>query len=97
MSEPLLEARGLVKSFGRVHALRGADFLVNRGEVVALIGDNGLGTIGDSPSYGGLSPVVKQSELPEQPCWHANGRVVGITPAAKAVSRRLRRDSRRPA
>jgi simple sugar transport system ATP-binding protein len=33
----------LVKSFGRVHALRGADFTVNRSEVVALIGDNGAG------------------------------------------------------
>ena len=43
MSETLLEARGLVKSFGRVHALRGADFTVNRSEVVALIGDNGAG------------------------------------------------------
>jgi simple sugar transport system ATP-binding protein len=43
VSEPLLEARGIVKSFGRVNALRGADFTVNRGEVVALIGDNGAG------------------------------------------------------
>jgi simple sugar transport system ATP-binding protein len=43
VSETLLEARGLVKSFGRVHALRGADFTVNRAEVVALIGDNGAG------------------------------------------------------
>jgi simple sugar transport system ATP-binding protein len=43
VSEPLLEARGIVKSFGRVHALRGADFTVNRAEVVALIGDNGAG------------------------------------------------------
>ena len=39
----LLEARGIVKHFGRVHALRGADFTVNAGEVVALIGDNGAG------------------------------------------------------
>src|SRR3954465_12327900 len=43
MAEPLLEARGIVKSFGRVRALRGADFTVNAGEVVALIGDNGAG------------------------------------------------------
>ena len=43
VSEPLLEARGIVKSFGRVHALRGADFTVNPAEVVALIGDNGAG------------------------------------------------------
>ena len=41
--EPLLEARGIVKSFGRVRALRGADFTAYRGEVVALIGDNGAG------------------------------------------------------
>ena len=40
---PLLEAKGIVKHFGRVHALRGADFTVNTGEVVALIGDNGAG------------------------------------------------------
>ncbi len=43
VTQPLLEARGIVKSFGRVHALRGADFTVNRAEVVALIGDNGAG------------------------------------------------------
>jgi simple sugar transport system ATP-binding protein len=43
VTEPLLEARGIVKSFGRVHALRGADFSVYPGEVVALIGDNGAG------------------------------------------------------
>jgi simple sugar transport system ATP-binding protein len=43
MTEPVLEARGIVKRFGHVEALRGADFTVNRGEVVALIGDNGAG------------------------------------------------------
>jgi simple sugar transport system ATP-binding protein len=43
MAEPLLEARGIVKSFGRVRALRGASFTVNPAEVVALIGDNGAG------------------------------------------------------
>jgi simple sugar transport system ATP-binding protein len=42
-SEPLLEARSLVKAFGRVQALRGASFTVYPGEVVALIGDNGAG------------------------------------------------------
>src|SRR3954471_15699244 len=38
---PLLEARGVVKRYGHVTALSGADFTVNPGEVVRLIGDNG--------------------------------------------------------
>ncbi|HEY1822964.1 MAG TPA: ATP-binding cassette domain-containing protein [Trebonia sp.] len=40
---PLLEATGLVKQYGHVEALRGADFTVYSGEVVALVGDNGAG------------------------------------------------------
>jgi simple sugar transport system ATP-binding protein len=40
---PVLEARGIVKSFGKVQALRGANFEVRRHEVVALVGDNGAG------------------------------------------------------
>jgi len=42
-STPILEARGLTRSFGAVRALDGADFDVHAGEVVALIGDNGAG------------------------------------------------------
>jgi simple sugar transport system ATP-binding protein len=41
--QPLLEARKIVKSFGRVQALTGANFTVFPGEVVALVGDNGAG------------------------------------------------------
>jgi simple sugar transport system ATP-binding protein len=43
VTEPLLQARGIVKNYGGVQALRGADFAVHAGEVVALIGDNGAG------------------------------------------------------
>lgn len=43
MTEPLLDARGLWKTYGQVEALRGAGFTVYPGEVVALIGDNGAG------------------------------------------------------
>ena len=39
----VLEARGLVKHYGSVEALRGASFSARAGEVVALIGDNGAG------------------------------------------------------
>ena len=40
---PVLEGRGLVKTFGSVNALQGADFIVDAGTVTALIGDNGAG------------------------------------------------------
>jgi simple sugar transport system ATP-binding protein len=40
---PLLEAVGLMKAYGHVRALAGADFEVYGGEVVALVGDNGAG------------------------------------------------------
>lgn len=41
--ENVLEARGVVKRFGRIEALRGTNFEVRPGEVVALLGDNGAG------------------------------------------------------
>jgi D-xylose transport system ATP-binding protein len=40
---PLLELRGVFKSFGSVQALTDVDFEVRRGEVMALVGDNGAG------------------------------------------------------
>ena len=40
---PLLEVRGIEKSFPGVRALRGVDFTLQRGEVVALVGENGAG------------------------------------------------------
>jgi fructose transport system ATP-binding protein len=40
---PILTARGLVKRYGRVTALDRADFDLNHGEILAVIGDNGAG------------------------------------------------------
>jgi D-xylose transport system ATP-binding protein len=41
--EPLLELRGVQKTFGAVHVLRGVDLTVRPGRVTALVGDNGAG------------------------------------------------------
>lgn len=41
--QPVLEARGLVKRYGQVTALDGADFELLPGEILAVIGDNGAG------------------------------------------------------
>jgi D-xylose transport system ATP-binding protein len=43
VAEPLLEIRGLNKSFGPVHVLHDVDFAVYPGQVTALVGDNGAG------------------------------------------------------
>jgi fructose transport system ATP-binding protein len=41
--QPVLEARSLVKTFGRVVGLDGVDLKLYPGEVLAIIGDNGAG------------------------------------------------------
>jgi branched-chain amino acid transport system ATP-binding protein len=43
VSEPVLEVRGLAKSFGGVQAVAGVDLSMPRGEIRALIGPNGAG------------------------------------------------------
>lgn len=43
MTAPLLEVRGIRKSFGHVKAVRDGSLIVNAGEVVAVVGDNGAG------------------------------------------------------
>ncbi|MGF1627400.1 MAG: ATP-binding cassette domain-containing protein [Alphaproteobacteria bacterium] len=40
---PLLQVEGLRKSFGGVHAVEDVNFDIERGEVLALVGDNGAG------------------------------------------------------
>ena len=41
--QPILQARGLVKRYGRVTALDHADFDLMPGEILGVIGDNGAG------------------------------------------------------
>lgn len=41
--ETILETRGLTKHYGGVHALTDADFVLHKGEHVAIMGDNGAG------------------------------------------------------
>ncbi len=41
--KPLVEARGVAKSFGRIVALSNVSFQLGRAEVLGLLGDNGAG------------------------------------------------------
>ena len=43
MTQPILEAKGLTKRYGKVTALDNCDFELMPGEVLGLIGDNGAG------------------------------------------------------
>lgn len=43
MSDIILETKGLTKHYGGVHALEDANFLIRKGEHVAIMGDNGAG------------------------------------------------------
>ena len=43
MSDIILETKGLTKHYGGVHALNDANFVLRKGEHVAIMGDNGAG------------------------------------------------------
>jgi D-xylose transport system ATP-binding protein len=54
---PLLELRGVYKSFGSVQALTDVDFEVRAGEVMALVGDNGAGKSTLIKCVAGIHPM----------------------------------------
>ena len=55
--EPILELRGVNKSFGVVHVLHDVDFQVYPGEVTALVGDNGAGKSTLVKAIAGIYPI----------------------------------------
>jgi fructose transport system ATP-binding protein len=62
-----MQAKGLVKRYGQVTALDGADFELRAGEILAVIGDNGAGK----------SSLIKACRAPPFPtkarsCWTAS-------------------------
>lgn len=54
---PLLAVRGLQKRYGAVTALRDVNFTVRRGEVTALLGDNGAGKSTTIKAIAGVAPI----------------------------------------
>ncbi len=57
MTEPILQLRGVDKSFGPVQVLHGVDFTVRAGEVTALVGDNGAGKTTLIKCVAGIHPT----------------------------------------
>ena len=40
---PMIEMRGITKRFGKVVANENVDFIVNKGEILSVLGENGSG------------------------------------------------------
>lgn len=60
-SVPVIELKGVEKSFGAVDVLKGVDFAVEAGKVTALVGDNGAGKSTLIKGLAGIQPYDKGS------------------------------------
>ena len=67
--KPILQARGLVKRYGNVTAIDGADFDLYEGEILAVIGDNGAGK-------SSLIKALSGATIPDQGEIRLDGEVV---------------------
>ncbi len=57
MADPFLKVSGLRGGYGAVEVLRGVDFDIEAGEIVALLGSNGVGKTTLSSILTGLNPA----------------------------------------
>jgi D-xylose transport system ATP-binding protein len=57
MTDPILQLRGVNKSFGAVQVLHDVDLTVRAGEVTALVGDNGAGKSTLVKCVAGIHPI----------------------------------------
>jgi branched-chain amino acid transport system ATP-binding protein len=57
MAEPLLSVRGLVAGYGETEVLRGVDMDVADGEIVAVLGSNGVGKTTLNMALSGVLPI----------------------------------------
>ena len=73
---PLLEARNLVKNFGARRVVDGANFSVEPGEIVGLLGRNGAGK---TTSF--RMAIGMLDALPESPARVALADLVEFTPS----------------
>jgi branched-chain amino acid transport system ATP-binding protein len=81
--EALLEVRGLSISYGSIKAVKGIDLIVNKGEVVCLIGANGAGKTTLVKAIAGLLSVSGGSV-------HFSGQSVTRKPAFEIARSGLR-------
>jgi len=78
MTTPLLEMRGIVKSFPGVRALSGVDLKLNAGEVLALMGENGAGKSTLIKTLGG-------AHQPDSGTIAIDGKIVSLSSPTAAI------------
>jgi branched-chain amino acid transport system ATP-binding protein len=76
----MLEMRGVHTYYGKIHALHGVDIVVNKGEIVTLIGSNGAGKTTTLKTISGLLHPQAGQVLFE-------GKDITKTPAHQLVTR----------
>ena len=81
---PLIEARGVVKSFGPTPALRGATVAARAGEIVAVMGPSGSGKSTLLHCLAGIL-VPEAGEV-----WFSGQRIDGLGESARSALRRER-------
>ena len=67
----VMQAKGLVKRYGQVTALDGADFELRAGEILAVIGDNGAGK-------SSLIKCLSGATIPDEGEIHLDGKVINF-------------------
>ena len=89
--QPLvMQARGLIKRYGQVTALDGADFELRAGEILAVIGDNGAGKSSLIKALSGATvPDAGEILLDGQPV-QFRSRSTRAAPASNAATRTWR-------
>jgi len=70
---PILQMKGINKSFGPVHVLHDVDFNVYPGEVMALVGDNGAGKTTLIKCLAGIYPIDSGEILIDGELVHIHG------------------------
>ncbi len=92
MSEPLLKIEGLDAFYGKSHILQGVDLHVGPGELVVIVGRNGMGKTTLLKSVMGMPPLSRtgsilfdHQETIDKPTHEIAGRGIGYVPQGRLL------------